>query len=59
MRGCVSRPDTWSLRVCCLGNRPFAYDVEALYFHNEQIGFALFEIGPTRRRSLHRLNKYT
>jgi signal transduction histidine kinase/DNA-binding LacI/PurR family transcriptional regulator/AraC-like DNA-binding protein len=27
-------------------NRPFAYDVEALYFKNEPIGFVLFEIGP-------------
>ncbi len=27
-------------------NRSFAYDVEALYFRNEPIGFVLFEIGP-------------
>jgi signal transduction histidine kinase/DNA-binding LacI/PurR family transcriptional regulator/AraC-like DNA-binding protein len=27
-------------------DRNFAYDVEALYFQNEQIGFVLFEIGP-------------
>ncbi len=27
-------------------NRRFAYDVEALYFQNEPIGFVLFEIGP-------------
>ncbi len=27
-------------------NRNFAFDVEALYFHKEQIGFVLFEIGP-------------
>jgi signal transduction histidine kinase/DNA-binding LacI/PurR family transcriptional regulator/AraC-like DNA-binding protein len=27
-------------------NRRIAFDVEALYFQNEQIGFVLFEIGP-------------
>jgi len=27
-------------------HRNFAYDVEALYFQKEQIGFVLFEIGP-------------
>ena len=27
-------------------DRRFAFDVEALYFHEEQIGFVMFEIGP-------------
>ena len=27
-------------------DRRFAFDVEALYFHEEQIGFVIFEIGP-------------
>jgi signal transduction histidine kinase/DNA-binding LacI/PurR family transcriptional regulator/AraC-like DNA-binding protein len=27
-------------------DRNFSYDIEALYFQKEQIGFALFEIGP-------------